>query len=79
MCLSKFSWYLPLSSYQHLYIYNIAEGQKPPRVFICVREEQVSLTALFISPEDPTEVLILHKNRKAIHHNLPITVQHIRI
>lgn len=34
MWLSKFSWYLPLRSYQHLYTQNTAIGQKPPQVFM---------------------------------------------
>lgn len=68
-----------LKALTSIYIYNTAEGQKPPRVFICVQEEQDCLTALFISPVDSTEVLNLHKNRNAIHRNLSITVLHIRI
>lgn len=47
MCLSKFSWYLPLSSHQHLYIQHCERAETSAGVYLCMRGAGWSHSSLY--------------------------------
>ena len=48
MCLSEFSWYLPWSSYQHLYIEHCSRTETSQSVYLCMRRAGQSHSSFYI-------------------------------